>query len=95
MTVAHEALVAVTGLQIDIHSESFLRDETDEVLAQYSAIYMLDLPRLDEPSIGKLERFARSGGGVCFFVGDNADKNFYNEKLLIENIKHLIDNIEL
>lgn len=73
--------IARTGLQIDIHSESFLRDETDEVLAQYSAIYMLDLPRLDEPSIGKLERFARNGGGVCFFVGDNADKNFYNEKL--------------
>lgn len=73
--------IARTGLQIDIHSESFLRDESDEVLSQYSAIYVLDLPRLEEPTIGKLERFAQSGGGICFFVGDNADKNFYNERL--------------
>jgi len=73
--------VARTGLQIDIHGESFLRDEADEVIAQYSAIYLLDLPRLDEPSIAKLERYAQSGGGICFFVGDNADKNFYNSRL--------------
>lgn len=75
--------VARTGLQIDIHSESFLRDEADEVIAQYSAIFMLDLPRLDEPTIGKLDRFARNGGGICFFVGDNADKSFYNQKLFL------------
>jgi catechol 2,3-dioxygenase-like lactoylglutathione lyase family enzyme len=73
--------IARTGLQIDIHSESFLRDQPDEVLEQYSTIFMLDLPRLDEPSIGKLERYATGGGGVCFFVGDNADNNFYNERL--------------
>jgi hypothetical protein len=72
---------ARTGLRIDIQNESFLRDETDDVLSAYSAIYLLDLPRFDEPSIAKLERYAQQGGGVCFFVGDNADKTFYNQRL--------------
>lgn len=72
---------ARTGLRIDIQNESFLREQTAESLAAYSAIYLFDLPRLEEPAIAKLEQYADSGGGICFFIGDNVDRNHYNQRL--------------
>jgi hypothetical protein len=72
---------ARTGLTIDIRNESFLRDESPETLLNYSSIFLLDIPRLDDQAIASLERFCQAGGGLCMFVGDNTDKNFFNKTL--------------
>ena len=75
---------AVTGIEPDIQPIQFLRDVSPEALQQYSAIYLLDVSRMDLRAIENLEEFARSGGGITFFLGDQVDVPFYNERLYRE-----------
>ncbi len=39
------------------------------------------MPRLADDELTSLENYVRSGGGVAFFVGENADRTFYNDRL--------------
>ncbi len=72
---------AKTGIQPDTNTAAFLRDATPESLQKYRAIYLLDLPRLDDRAVENLEAYARSGGGVCFFLGPDVDSLFYTNRL--------------
>jgi hypothetical protein len=53
-------------------------------LAVFDCIYLLDPPRLDPEELSALEAFARSGGGVAFFVGPGSDPNFLSGPLYRE-----------
>lgn len=53
-------------------------------LNQFSAIYLLNVDRLDQSAIGALEQYVRSGGGVAFFLGERSQADFYTKQLYRE-----------
>ncbi|MBI1831791.1 MAG: hypothetical protein HYR84_10110, partial [Planctomycetes bacterium] len=50
-------------------------------LAQFGAILLLNVPRLQPKQVANLERFSRAGGGVAFFLGPRVDAPRYNATL--------------
>ena len=72
---------ANTGIQPEIKTPDFLRDATPQVLQGYHAIFLLDVPRLDDRAIENLELYATAGGGVAFFMGPEIDLAFYTNRL--------------
>jgi hypothetical protein len=66
-----------TGVRPVTHPVSYLRDVSPEELDPYFAIYLLDVPGLDDRSQANLERYLRGGGGVAIFLGPNSDLPFY------------------
>lgn len=74
---------ANTGVRPAVKRAGFLRDTSLDELRRYTAIYLLDVPRLDDRAIQNLEQYTRGGGGLAFFVGENvaAAPSFYNQKL--------------
>ncbi|GIW96049.1 MAG: membrane protein [Pirellulaceae bacterium] len=73
--------LARTGVQPVTKPVEYLRDVPPEELARYASIYLLDVPRLDERSVAKLEQFVSDGGGLAVFVGPNVDPKFYTQRL--------------
>lgn len=67
------------GWNPEIQRPEFLRQH--EVLEQYAAICLLDVPRLNEPEVVALESYVGQGGGLAIFVGPRVQKPFYNERL--------------
>lgn len=72
---------ANTGILPEIKAPDFLRDASPQVLQDYHAVFLLDVPRLDDRAIENLELYATAGGGVAFFVGPEADLDFYTQRL--------------
>ena len=70
-----------TGIQPDVKPASFLRDATLETLNGYSAVYLLDVPRLDGRAVETLENYVSGGGGVAIFVGPDVNTGYYNQAL--------------
>ena len=68
-----------TGWQPHVEPPSFLTDP--DKLNQQAAVYLLDVPRLADDELTALENYVRNGGGVAIFVGETADRSFYNERL--------------
>jgi hypothetical protein len=68
-----------SGWAPQVEPLSYLRRH--EALAEYAAIFLLDVPRFDEPEVAALEDYVRSGGGLAIFVGPETLKSFYNERL--------------
>lgn len=76
---------ANTGIRPDIKVDvAFLRDTSLDELRRYVAIYLVDVPRLDERAVTNLEAYVRDGGGLAIFVGEDLDRKFYNERLYQE-----------
>jgi hypothetical protein len=73
-----------TGIRPDVKSPAFLRDATLESLNGYSAIYLLDVPRLDGRAAETLDGYVRGGGGLCIFAGAEINTGFYNQQLYRE-----------
>lgn len=71
----------VTGILPDTQPVSFLRDAELETLQRYRAIYLVDVPRLDERAKSNLVSYVSSGGGLGIFVGENVNVRYYNEAL--------------
>jgi hypothetical protein len=67
-----------TGIRADLQQPTFLRDATSEDLAKYQAMYLLDVPRLDDRAARNVEKFVKDGGGVAIFLGPQSDLGFYN-----------------
>jgi len=93
---------ARTGLQPQVERPDFLNKHA---LDKFQTIYLTDVERLDQPAITALESFARSGGGVMFFVGEHTQAKFYNERLyrdgeglfpvlLLRDAQLLVDRLE-
>ena len=83
---AHELSLALdpggntrTGWAPHVEPPTFLRDPVR--LAEQAAVCLIDLPRLDDDELANLETYVYEGGGVALFVGADADRNFYNERL--------------
>lgn len=70
-----------TGIQAESRSPAFLRDATPDALTEYSAIYLLDVPRLDERAVANLEEYVTRGGGLAIFLGPTTEADFYNRRL--------------
>ncbi len=73
-----------TGIRPDLKPATFLRDATLETLNAYSAIYLLDVPRLDGRAVETLESYVQSGGGLAIFVGPEVNTSYYNQALYKE-----------
>lgn len=72
---------ANTGVRPELHPPAFLRDALPEMLDKYRAIYLLDVPRLDERAVANLEAYVRGGGGLGVFVGPEVNLAFYAREL--------------
>jgi hypothetical protein len=65
-------------------NELVAADETEleeARLSEFHVVLLANVYRLSEPAVERLERFARDGGGVVFFLGDQVDPDFYNNSL--------------
>ena len=69
---------ARTGVRPEIKPSAFLRDTTPDVLAAFQAVYLLNVPRLDEGAVDNLRRYVAGGGGLAIFLGPDANLGFYN-----------------
>ncbi len=70
-----------TGMTLETVDSSFLRDVPEEQLSTWSAVALLDVPRLDPQAVSKLESYCRAGGGVFICAGPNTSINAMNEQL--------------
>jgi hypothetical protein len=68
----------ISGLHPQIESPRFLRDRP---LEGFEAVYLLNINRLDRAEIEALEKYARAGGGVGFFLGEQSRAEFFNSEL--------------
>jgi hypothetical protein len=70
---------ARTGILPSLQPVSYLRDASVEELLRHRAIYLLDMPPLDERSRENLRAYVEAGGGVACFVGPNSNSAFYTD----------------
>ena len=50
-------------------------------LDAFPSIYLLNVPRLSDLAVAKLEKYVRNGGGLAFFLGSEVKPDFYNAAL--------------
>lgn len=73
-----------TGIRPEVKPASFLRDATLDTLNGYSAIYLLDVSRLDGRAVETLEAYVTGGGGLAIFDGPDVNTGYYNQALYKE-----------
>ncbi|WP_442506415.1 BatA domain-containing protein [Novipirellula sp. SH528] len=84
----HVASVLDPGSQVrigaipDVQPPSFLRSATLETFAAYRAVYLINIPEINENVADALDRYVRRGGGVMWFLGDDIQRDSYNRNLL-------------
>ena len=71
-----------TGMTLETVDSSYLRDVSEEQLAAWNAVALLDVPRLDAQAIDKLENYCKAGGGVFICAGPNTSVNTLNEQMV-------------
>ena len=71
--------ISKPGWAPQIERPSYLRNHNQ--FQNFAAICLLDIPSLDENEIAALEKYVEQGGGLGIFLGPNAQRNFYNERL--------------
>jgi hypothetical protein len=69
---------ALTGIKPQIEPQQFLRTKP---LAEFHAIYLMNVERLQDTEITALEEYAKAGGGVVFFAGDRTQAADYTRRL--------------
>ena len=72
---------ANTGIVPVIQPAQYLRDTPSESLSQYSAIYLMDIDRLDNNAVESLEKYVAAGGGLSIFLGERFNQEVYNNSL--------------
>lgn len=70
-----------SGIAPQVQPPSFLIDDENHRLADYWAVYLANVKELDEAAVRNLEAYVRSGGGVCFVMGNQTSVPFFNDKL--------------
>lgn len=71
-----------TGAIPESRPPSFLRSARAEDLAEYRAIYLIDLPEVDSASADALRTYVAGGGGLMWMLGPAVQASRYNEVLL-------------
>ncbi|MEM9826877.1 MAG: BatA domain-containing protein [Planctomycetota bacterium] len=66
----------------DIQPLSFLRGIDANRLAEYRAVYLIDVPTIGENAADALSRYVAKGGGLAWFLGENVDFSNYNQRLV-------------
>lgn len=69
----------LAGWTPQVEPASFLRQH--EKLGDYAVICLLDVARLDDPEVAALEDYVKGGGGLALFLGPEAVRSFYNDRL--------------
>ncbi len=69
---------AKSGIHARVEPPSFL---STAKLEQFSAIFLLDVPKLDPSAIRALEDYVAAGGGLAMFFGPDADLAFARSEL--------------
>jgi uncharacterized membrane protein len=69
---------AVTGFSVEQRSPDFLRQQS---LESYQSIFMLNVSELPADGLAPLKEFVRKGGGLCWFLGDEINAQYYNKEL--------------
>ena len=72
---------APTGIRVDTKPVTYLRDTAPELLANYRAIYLLDVDRFEDRAVENLESFVKAGGGLGVFVGERVQMAYYTSRL--------------
>jgi len=67
-----------SGNEVDVIDENALEDAN---LGAYHVVVLANVFRLTESVVTQVEAFARAGGGVVFFVGDQVEPELYNRLL--------------
>ncbi len=73
-----------TGFEVETKDAAYLRDIDSAVLARFDAVAILDVPRIDEQAIEKLQNYCQAGGGVWILAGPNSNLKFVNDSLYRE-----------
>lgn len=68
-----------TGAIPDIKSPSFLRTARLDDLLAYRSIYLIDLQEIDATAATSLQDYVENGGGLMWFIGQDALLSRYNE----------------
>ncbi len=75
---------ALTGLASEVRASQTL---TSSNLAKYDCIYLLNIRDLPADTILLLADYVRSGGGIVWFPGEQANVRWYSESLREPSIK--------
>ncbi len=67
-----------TGLRPQIEQPRFM---SVKPLADFQAVALTNIERLDASAVDALDKYVSAGGGVVFFLGENCDAKFFNENL--------------
>jgi hypothetical protein len=70
-----------TGALPDVQSPAVLRGMTAEQLSRYRAVYLLDVPEINDNVAILLREYVESGGGLFWFLGGGIDRELYNRTL--------------
>ncbi|MEM6979432.1 MAG: BatA domain-containing protein [Planctomycetota bacterium] len=62
----------------EIKPVAALRDLTTTQLKSYRAIYLIDIPEINETTASRLREFVDDGGGLAWFLGDDVIASSYN-----------------
>ena len=71
----------LTGFSTVIESVDFLRKQP---LERFQSVFLLNVASLPPDAVAPLERYARDGGGLAWFLGDVVQPAFYTDKLYLE-----------
>lgn len=69
------------GAVPDVQPASFLRSITLDALATYRAVYLIDVPEINDSAAAVIAEYVRRGGGLCWFLGQRINPQRYNETL--------------
>ncbi|MBX3427711.1 MAG: BatA domain-containing protein [Pirellulales bacterium] len=69
----------LNGWAPQVEPISYLRNH--DKLAQYAAVFLLDVPRIDDADLEALEEYVEAGGGLAIFVGPTTGRDFFNNRL--------------
>jgi len=68
-----------TGIRPELKSAAFLRDKPLEDINEFQAIYLLNVPQLDDRAVANLKSYLNAGGQVAIFMGPLCDLDFYTK----------------
>jgi len=71
----------LTGIAAIVDGPDYLRKFP---LDNFHSIFLINVPNLAEDAVVPLERYVAEGGGISWFLGDQVQPQFYNERLYLE-----------
>jgi Aerotolerance regulator N-terminal len=84
----HLEIAFLSGKAFEAEYKTLVELDTLD-LSVYPSIYLLNVPEIkNKETLDKLQKYVKNGGSVAYFLGDKANRSFYN-KTLHEDYKGL------